>query len=98
MADWYTFGIEFLFPMTLTLNINNALGFTSLKSCYFYTKIHFFQKLLEYLIIHAVHWQELAEVYTLKPMSIFIDTYLGATLYNLLIFREFLEMLLIFGN
>ena len=40
----------------------------------FFTKIHFYPKLLEYLIIHAVRSKELAEVYTLIPMSIFIDT------------------------
>ena len=96
MADWYTFGIEFLLAMILTLSINSAVGFTSLKSWFFFTKIHFFQKLLEYLIIHAVHSKDLAEVYTLIPIFLFIDTYLGATLQNLLIFRENLEILIIF--
>ena len=48
MAGWYTFGIEFLLPMILTLSINNAVGFTSLKSWFFFTKINFYPKLLEH--------------------------------------------------
>ena len=46
MAGWYTFGLEFLFPMTLTLSINNALGFTSLKSWIFSLKFTFIKNYL----------------------------------------------------
>ena len=85
LSDWLTnylpnWSIELLLPMTLTRSINNAVGFTSLKSWIVFTKIHFYPKLLEYLNFHAVHSKELAKVYTVILISIFIDTYLGATL------------------
>lgn len=64
----------------------------------FLNKIHFTPKLLKYLIIHAVHSQELAEVYLSIPIFIFIDTYLRAKLKNFFIYREFLETLRIFGS
>ena len=64
----------------------------------FLIKIHFTPKLLEYLVIHAVHSQELAEVYLSIPIFIFIDTYLRAKLKNFFIYREFLETLRIFGS
>ena len=74
MADWYTFGIEFLLPMSLSLCIKNAVSFTFSKSWFFLLKFILSKKLLEYLIIHAVRSKELAEIYALIPVSIFIDT------------------------
>ena len=64
----------------------------------FFTKIKFFPKLLEYLTIQVVHSKDLAKGYTLIPMSILIDIYLGAKLSNLSSFHEILEILVIFGN
>ena len=80
MANWYTFGIEFFLPMILTLSINTAVGFTSLKLWFLFTKIHFYPGVVEYLIFHAVQSNELAWVYTLIAMSFFKGTYLVATL------------------
>ena len=45
---------------------------------FFFTKIHLFPKLLEYLIIHTMHLEKFAETNTLSLMSIFIAIYLGA--------------------
>ena len=54
----------------------------------FFTKIHFYPKLLEYLIIHAVRSKELAEIYTLIPVSIFIDTFFRGYIVKLLDFSR----------
>ena len=64
----------------------------------FFTEIHCFPKLFEYLIINALQLKDLAEAYTLIQMSVLIDKYLGEKLSNLCIFCEFLERLIIFGN
>ena len=62
----------------------------------FFTKIKFYPKQLQYLIIHAMHSKEHVKLYTLISIFIFIDTYLGGNIAQLVFFLEFLEDLIIF--
>ena len=41
---------------------------------------------IEYEKNHAVHSNELAKSYTMKPMTIYIDKYLGGDIVNLVVF------------
>ena len=54
----------------------------------FFTKMNFYQKLLEYLIIHVMHLKALTKFYTLIPMSFFIDTYLRGNIAKLVDFSQ----------
>ena len=89
LTDWLT---GWLTDISLALNSSNwwslllALYVTRsaflIESDEFLTKIHFFQKLLEYLIIKAVHSKDLVEGYTLIPVHFHTHIFRGDTAKN----------------